>query len=143
MHRMQRRIGIMLGAVAGLVAYAGATATGAQPSPMLTCDPKTIPSTGPSVTFTCSIGDFPPNTPVTVVGVFGPPRQLTTDDAGRAGFTFLIPEFGVCAPLSGELTISASGGGVEASTTIVVRPVPVPPVFCGPESVPAQPRLTG
>jgi hypothetical protein len=141
---MRRLARITVGLLVGLVAYAGTTTTGAQPAPSLACNPKTIPSTGPSVTFTCSIENFPSNTPVAVTGTFEPsPRQLPTDGAGWASFTFLIPEFGVCAPLSEVLTISASGGGLEASTTIVVSPAPVPPVSCGPEAVPAQPRLTG
>lgn len=70
--------------------------------------------------------------------------QVTTDGAGRASFTFLIPESGVCAQLSGELTVSASGGGVQASPPVVVTPVPLPPLSCGPAgAAPAQPRLTG
>jgi hypothetical protein len=63
--------------------------------------------------------------------------------AGPAS-TFLIPESGVCAQLSDELAVSASGRGVEASTAIVVTPVPLPPLYCGPAgAAAAQPRLTG
>jgi hypothetical protein len=147
---MHRIIGITIGVIAGLAAYPGTATTGAQQTPTLTCNPKTIPSTGPSVTFTCSIENFPPNTAVPVTGPLGPTPTafVTTDDAGRAGFTFLIPEFGVCAQLPGDLTVSASGGGVRASTTIIVTPVPLfshlPPLYCGPAgAVSAQPRLTG
>jgi hypothetical protein len=110
---MRRFIGVAVGLVAGLAAYPGTMTTGAQQTPTLTCSPKTIPSTGPSVTFTCSIENFPPNTavPVTALGPT-PTAFVTTDDAGLASFTFLIPEFGVCAQLPSDLTVSASGGGV-------------------------------
>jgi hypothetical protein len=141
--RWRRCIGITLGLIAGLAAYPGKLTTGAQPTPTLICSPETIPSTGPSVTFTCSVENFPPNTVVTFTrgATFPGSGQVTTDGAGRASFTFLMPESGVCAQLSGELTVSASGGGVEASTAVVVTPVPLPPLYCG--SAPAQPRLTG
>jgi hypothetical protein len=143
---MRRLIGVAVGLVAGLAAYAGTMTTEAQQTPMLTCSPKTIPSTGPSVTFTCSIENFPPNTAVPITGSLGPTPTafVTTDDAGRSRFTFLIPEFGVCAQLPGDLTVSASVEGVRASTTIIVTPVPLPPFSCGPPgAVPTQPRLTG
>jgi hypothetical protein len=138
--------GTAVGLLAGFAIYAATTATDARQSPTLTCSPKTIPSTGPSVNFTCSIENFAPNTEVRVTGPLGPTPTafVTTDDAGRASFTFLIPEFGVCAQLPGDLTVSASGGGVRASTTIIVTPVPLPPLYCGPAgAVPAQPRLRG
>jgi hypothetical protein len=143
---MRRIIGITVGLIAGLAAYPGTMTTGAQQTPTLTCSPRTIPSTGPSVSFTCSIEHFPPSTAVSVTGPLGPtPTPLvTTDDAGRAPFTFLIPEFGVCAQLPGDLTVSASAGGARASITIVVTRVPLPPLYCGPAgAVPALPRLTG
>jgi hypothetical protein len=138
-------MGITVGLMVGLVAYA-ATTTGAQqpvPSPLLTCSPTTVPAVGPSVEVTCSIENFPPNTPVTVTETFEPnPRQLMSDGAGRVSFTFRIPEFGVCAPLS-ELTISASGGGAQVTRVIAVSLVAGLPAVCDVVAVPAQPRLTG
>ena len=139
---MRRLLGITVGLMVGVSAYA-ATTGGAQQAASLTCSPTTIPAVGPSVTFTCSIENFPPNTRVTVSGTFEPnPPQLTTDGAGRASFTFLIPESGVCAPRS-ELTISASGGGAQASFGLALSLVPGLPDACGPAAVPTQPRLTG
>lgn len=135
-----------LALIAGLATYPGTMTTGAQQTPTLICSPKTIPSTGPSVTATCSVENFPPNTAGTFTrgATFPGSGQVTTDGAGRASFTLLIPESGVCAQLSGELTVSASGGGVEASTAIVVTPPPLPLLYCGPAgAAPAQPRLTG
>src|SRR6266536_3661129 len=141
---MRRLIGITVGPIAGLAAYPGTMTTEAQQTPKLTCSPQTIPSTGPSVTFTCSLENFPPNTPVTVAGIPSNLRQLTTDGVGRASFTFLIPEFGVCAQLPGDLTVRVSGGAVEASTTIRVTRAPRPPLHCDAAgAAPAQPRLTG
>jgi hypothetical protein len=141
---VRRLLGIAFGLMVSLAAYAEATTIGAQQPATLTCSPMTIDAVGPSVTFTCSVENFPPNASLTVVGTFETsPRQLITDGAGQAGFTFLIPEFGVCAPLSGAPTITASADGAEASTTIAVAPFTAPSVSCGPPAVPARPRLTG
>jgi hypothetical protein len=130
---MRRLIGIIVVLVASLAAYAGTMATGAQQAPTLTCSPTSVPSTGPSVTFTCSIENFPPNTQVMVTEALVPrPLQVTTtDDAGRASFRFLIHEAGVCAQRSDGLA-AASGGDAEASTAFVVTPVPLPPLFAAP-----------
>jgi len=139
---MRQLVGITVGLMIG-VAVSATPTTGAQQAPSLTCSPTSVPSTGGGVWVSCSIENFPPNTAITVTAPFGPsPRQLATDDAGQASFTFVIPEFGVCTQRSG-LTVVASGGGAEASMTIVVTPVAQPP-SCGPAgAVPAQPRLTG
>jgi hypothetical protein len=142
---MRRLLGIWIGLMAGFVAFAGTMTTGAQQTPPLRCSPTTVDANGPSFELTCSVENFPPNTPVTFTR--GPTLpgggQATTDGAGRASFAERIPTHGVCAPLSGDVTVSASGGGVEASTTIVVIPSAEPPVSCGPGAVPALPRLTG
>jgi hypothetical protein len=140
--RMRRFAGITVGLMIGVAGYATPT-TGAQQAPRLTCNPTSVPSMGGGVWVSCAIENFPTNTPITVTEPFAlNPRQLTTDDAAQARFTFVIPEFGVCTQRSG-LTVAASGGGAEASMTIVVTPVPQP-VYCGPVgAVPAQPRLTG
>jgi hypothetical protein len=138
---MRRLVGITVGLMVG-VAVSATPTTGAQQAPSLTCSPTTVPSTGGGVWVSCSIENFPPNTPIAVTAPFGGIRQLTTDDAGQAGFRFVIPEFGVCTQRSG-LTVVASGGGAEASMTIVVTPVPQPS-YCRPAgAVPAQPRVTG
>jgi hypothetical protein len=140
---MRRLLGITLGSMIGIAVYA-ATTTAAQQEPNLTCSPTSVPSEGGGVWVSCSIENFPPNTQVTVTEAFVPsPLQVTTtDDAGQASFTFLIPEAGVCAQRSGGLTIRASGGDAEASMTMT--PVPLPPLYCGPAgAVPAQPGLTG
>jgi hypothetical protein len=140
--RMRRLVGITFGLMIGVAAYA-TPLTGAQQSPRLTCNPTSVPATGGGVWVSCSIENFAPNTPVALTEPFAPStRQVTSDDAGRASFSFVIPEFGVCTQRS-SLTVAASGGGAEASMTIIVTPVPQPS-YCGPAgAVPAQPRQTG
>lgn len=125
-------------------AVAATTTTGAQQAPTLTCSPTSVPANGGGVWVTCSIENFPPQTQVLVKEPFAPSlRSLTTDDAGRTIFTFVIPEASVCTQRSG-LTVAASGGGTEASFTIGVTPVPLPPAYCGfTGAVQAQPRSTG
>jgi hypothetical protein len=74
----------------GVAAYT-TPITGAQQAPSLTCSPTTVPSTGGGVWVTCSIENFSPNTPISVTEPFVvSPPQLTTDDAGQTGFTFVI-----------------------------------------------------
>ncbi len=139
---MRRLLALTVGSMFGVAAVAS-TASRAQPAATLACSPTTVSAVGPSVTFTCSIRDFPPNTQVAVSQTIEPnSRQLTTDGVGRADFTFFIPESGVCAPRS-ELTINASGGGAQALTGIAVNLVPGLQADCGPVAVPIQPRLTG
>jgi hypothetical protein len=138
---MRRLVGILVGLMVGVAVQATPT-TGAQQAPIVICSPTSVPSIGGGVWVSCSIENFPPNTPIAVTAPFGGSRGLTTDDAGQAGFRFVIPEFGVCTQRSG-LTVAASGGGEQASMTIVVTPVPQPP-YCGPAAaIPAQPRVTG
>src|SRR6266542_346906 len=143
---MRRLIGITVGLLTGFVASPTMITTGAQQAPTLTCSPTTVDANGPSFELACFVESFPPNAPVTFTR--GPTLpgggQAITDGAGRGSFAARIPTHGVCAPISGDVTVSASGGGVEASTVIVVIPnTPVPPVYCGPGVVSAQPRLTG
>src|SRR5215211_2494948 len=126
---MRRFVGITVGLMVGVAVHATPT-TGAQQAPNVTCSPASVPSTGGGVWVSCSIENFPPNTPIAVMAPVGGSRQLTTDDAGQAGFRFVIPEFGVCTQRSG-LTVAASGGGEQASMTIAVTPVSQPP-YCGP-----------
>jgi len=142
---MRRLIAITVGLIAGLAAYPRTITTGAQQTPTLTCSPTTLPASGPSVEETCATENFPPNSPVTYTtgATFLGSGQATTDGAGRATFAFRIPEFGVCAQLPGDLTVSASRDGAEASTLIVVTPVSLPLSCGGPAAVPAQPRQTG
>jgi hypothetical protein len=104
-------------------------------TPSVTCSPKSVPSTGPSVRVSCSIQGYAVHTRVTVTGLGPAPlASVRTDDAGRASFGFVIPEFGVCAQLPGDVTVNASGGGANASATIAVTPVPLPSLDCGPAS---------
>jgi hypothetical protein len=135
-------VGITVGFMIGVAGYATPT-TGAQQAPRLACSPMSVPSTGGGVWVSCSIENFPPNALILVTEPFAlSAHQLTTDDAGQARFTFVIPEFGVCTQRS-RLTVAASGGGAEAAMTIGVTPVPQP-LYCGPAGpLSAQPRLTG
>jgi hypothetical protein len=62
------------------------------------------------------------------------PGQWSSDERRCGPGQLHIPDPGIwCFRAAlGELTVSASGGGVEASTAIVVTPVPHPPLYCGP-----------
>jgi hypothetical protein len=131
---MRRLIGITVGVIVALAAYPAAITTGAQQAPTLSCSVTTVPAHSGGVQTTCAVENFPPNTSVTLIGG----AQATTDGAGRGSATVTIPT-GLCP---GKFTITASGGGVEATTTIAVTPRPGPPGLC-PAALPAQPRLTG
>ena len=133
-HRMRRLIGITVGVIVGLAAYPLTTTTGAQQAPTLSCSVTTVRAHGGGVQTTCAVENFPPNASVTFIGG----AQATTDGAGRGTGTVIIPA-GLCP---GEFTITASGDGVEAATTIRVTPAPGPPGVC-PTAVPAQPQVTG
>jgi hypothetical protein len=132
---MRRLLGLTFGVMVGLVAYTGTTTTEAQQSASTTCNgPTTVPAHSGGVKVDCQVENFPPNTSITFTGG----SQATTDGAGRGSGTVIIPA-GLCP---GAFTITASGGGVAASTTIGVTPAPGPPGVC-PAPVAAQPRLTG
>jgi hypothetical protein len=131
---MRWLLGPAVGLMFGLAAYGGTAMIGAQQAPKLSCNVTTIPTRSASVETTCTVESFAPNTPVEFVLERGSVGQVTTDATGQASHTFRIPA-GFETP--GEITIRASGGGVEASTTIVV--IAHPPAA----AVPAQPGLTG
>jgi hypothetical protein len=131
---MRRLIGTAVGVIVGLAAHPATMTTGAQQSPRLSCSATTVPAQSGGVQTTCVVEDFPPNTSVTLTGG----GQAMIDGAGRGSATVIIPA-GLCP---GKFTITASGGGVEAATTIGVTPAPGPPGVC-PGALPAQPRLTG
>jgi hypothetical protein len=132
---MRRLLFITFGVVVGLAAYVGTTTTEAQQSARVTCTPTAVAAHSGGVNGDCQVENFPPNTSITFTPGGG---QATTDGAGRGSGTVIIPA-GLCP---GTFTITASGGGVEASAIVGVTPAPGPPGEC-PEPVPAEPRLTG
>ena len=86
----------------------------------LSCDVTTVPAQSASVATSCSAEGFPKAASVAVAFGGSTVLRTTTDAVGRARVTFRIP----AGLPPGEATISASGGGLEASTTVVVTAAP-------------------